>query len=163
MHALGSQYAIDPEVFATQISMSGCDKLSYTDLSESRWITAKMNKSSRSIKWYRPVRLETRVLSWLQNPADLAKLGDGGIRWSETTYERRDKVLVERKTNHHVKLNTNTFRQSRPLSTRPHDFSKDSAAGVWEERATVFLTTENQMTTSESRSFNASGKSTSDN
>jgi hypothetical protein len=147
---LGSQYAIDPEAFATHISMSGFDKLSYTDLAESRWITAKMNKSSRSIKWYRPVRLETRVLSWLQNPETLAELGNDGIRWSETSYERRDKVLVEKKTKHHVKLNTNTFRQSRPLSTRPHDFSKDSVAGVWEERATVFLTTENKLNTSES-------------
>jgi hypothetical protein len=150
---LGSQYAIDPEAFATHISMSGFDRLSYTDLAESRWITAKMNKSSRSIKWYRPVRLETRVISWLQTPETLAELGGDGTRWSETSYERRDEVLVEKKTKHHVKLNTNTFRQSRPLSTRPHDFSKDSVPGVWEERATVFLTTENKLNTSESPSL----------
>jgi hypothetical protein len=153
MRVLGSQYEIDPEAFAVHISMSGHDKLSYTELSESRWSTAKTKKSYRSIKWHRPVRLESRVLSWLQNPEDVVKLEGEGIEWSEVSYERRGNVLVEKKTKHHMKLNTNIFRQARPLSTRPLDFSKDSVSAVWEERATVFLSTEKGLPTSESLSF----------
>jgi hypothetical protein len=154
MRALGSQYQVDPEAFAAHIATSGHNKLSYTELSESRWSTAKTKKSYRSIKWFRPVRLGSRVLSWLQNPEDLIKLEGRGIEWAETSYERRGNVLVERKTKHHVKLNTNTFRQTRSLSTRPLDFSKDSVPAVWEERATVFLNTEKQPHTSESLSPN---------
>jgi hypothetical protein len=148
MRALGSQYHVDPEAFAAHISMSGHNKLAYTDLPESRWSTAKTKKSYRSIKWFRPVRLGSRVLSWLQNPEDLIKLEGHGIESTETSYERRGNVLVERKTKHHVKLDTNTFRQTRPLSTRPLDFSKDSVPAVWEERATVFLSTERKLHTS---------------
>jgi hypothetical protein len=154
MRALGSQYQVDPEAFAAHIATGGHNKLSYTDSSESRWSTAKTKKSYRSIKWFRPVRLGSRVLSWLQTPEDLIKLEGRGIEWTETSYERRGSVLVEKKTKHHVKLNTNTFRQTRPLSTRPLDFSKDSVPAVWEERATVFLSTEKQPHTSESLSLN---------
>lgn len=153
MRILGSQYEIDPEAIAVHISMSGHDKLSYTGLSESRWSTAKTKKSYRLIKWHRPVRLESRVLSWLQNPEDVIKLEGQGIEWSEVSYGRRGNVLVEKKTKHHMKLNTNTFRQAWPLSTRPHDFSKDSVSAVWEERATVFLNTVKGCPTSKSPSF----------
>jgi hypothetical protein len=131
--------------------MSGYHNLSYTDLAESRWSTAKMKKSYRSIKWYRPVRLQSQVLSWLQKPEDMVKLEGEGIQWLENSYDRRGKVLVETQTKHCVKLNTNTFRQSRPLSTRPHDFSKDSVTARWEERATAYINADKEPPTSESR------------
>jgi hypothetical protein len=110
-----------------------------------------MKKSYRSIKWYRPVRLQSQVLSWLQKPEDMVKLEGEGIQWLENSYDRRGKVLVETQTKHCVKLNTNTFRQSRPLSTRPHDFSKDSVTARWEERATAYINADKEPPTSESR------------
>jgi hypothetical protein len=146
MRVLGSQYEIDPEAFAAHLFRSGYDSLPcHADLSESRWSTAKIKKSYRSLSWYRPVRLESRVYTWLQTPETLTRLQCDGIKWSETSYERRGKALVERKTKHHVKLNTNTFRQSRPLSTRPF-----SVPAIWEERATVFISAKKgRPTTSE--------------
>lgn len=138
--SLGTLYGVDPELFASHMSSSGSSSLSYDDPPPTRWSTAKMRKSYYSLKWYRPVRLEKRVSQWLRSPKDLAKLGDEGIEWSETTHERRGQDIHETKTHHSVTLNNNIFRRSWPLSSDPDGAPDGGLHAAWEEKASVFIT-----------------------
>lgn len=146
---LGTLYGVDPELFASHMSSSGSSNLSYDDPPPARWSTAKMRKSYYSLKWYRPVRLEKRVSQWLRNPKDLAKLGEDGIEWSETTHERRGQDIYEKKTHHNVTLNNNIFRRSWPLSSDPDGAPGDGLHAAWEEKASVFMAPKDGLTTSE--------------
>jgi hypothetical protein len=145
---LGTLYGVDPELFASHMASSGSSTLSYNDPPPARWSTAKMRKSYYSLKWYRPVRLEKRVSQWLQSPKDLAKLDEEGIEWSETTYERRGQDIYETKTHHCVTLNNNIVRRSWPLSSDPDGGPGNGLHAAWEEKASVFITRKEGLTTS---------------
>jgi hypothetical protein len=145
---LGTLYGVDPELFASHMSSSGSSTLSYDDPPPARWSTAKMRKSYYSLKWYRPVRLEKKVSQWLQSKEDVAKLGGEGLKWSETTYERRGQNVRETKTHHNVTLDSNIFRRSWPLSSDPDGTLGGGLHAAWEEKASVFITSKEGLRTS---------------
>ena len=107
-----------------------------------------MRKSYYSLKWYRPVRLEKKLSQWLRSKEDVAKLGGEGLKWSETTYERRGQDVREIKTHHNVTLDSNIFRRSWPLSSDPDGTPGGGLHAAWEEKASVFITSKEGLRTS---------------
>ncbi|KAK4557012.1 hypothetical protein LTR86_005993 [Recurvomyces mirabilis] len=143
INVLGSTFDVDPELFAEHLNRCGSRDHMYDETLPSRWKTNKMPKSYQSLRWYRPVRQPPEVLSWLQSAEQREKLYSKGVTWSDTTHERFDRTITEKRTSHCVILNTNICRQSWPLSARPLDGSSDTVAAAWEERVTVFQSDQN--------------------
>ncbi|KAK3629236.1 hypothetical protein LTR56_005112 [Elasticomyces elasticus] len=125
IEALGTTFSIDPELFVEHLNRAAYDVVDYADDLPWSWETHGMPKAYASLKWYRPVYQNRKVHDWLRTPSDLlgridTNLGSApaSITWADTQIDDEGKLRKEM-FDHGAVVDTNIFRQSWPLSTRP--------------------------------------------
>jgi hypothetical protein len=129
MEALGSTFELDPEFFAHHLSRSGYAMADYDDLPPHRWPTFGMPCEHLSIRWLRPMLLDPHVAQWTKSPAALLnqftthsqgrqRTVPSSVTWTDTEFNH-DGDHNEQRTEHRWAVDTNIFRRSWSLFTRP--------------------------------------------